>query len=140
VKFPNPAKFFSLKMFYRQYREEKIVFPRHKVGKEYCFAHLSRTLDRNQKAYEKRTRSIEVQAIWANPIPQKEQSSVLEEGVGMTVGASARICSCGWSATFTNSPLLGAERRLSWIAGQSSDCGQLRMLSQKHWPTVSVVP
>lgn len=74
-------------MFYRQYREEKIVFPRHKVGKEYCFAHLSRTLDRNQKAYEKRTRSIEVQAIWANPIPQKEQSSVLEEGVGMTVGA-----------------------------------------------------
>ena len=74
-------------MFYRQYREEKIVFPRHKVGKEYCFAHLSRTLDRNQKAYEKRTRSIEVQAIWANPIPQKEQASVLEEGVGMTVGA-----------------------------------------------------
>ena len=27
------------------------------------------------------------------------------------------------------SPLLGAQRRLSWIAGQSSDCGQLRMLS-----------
>ena len=67
--------------------KENHVFPGSKVGKEYSFAHLSRTLDRNQKSYEKRTRSIEVQATWANLTPPKEQASVLEEGVGMAVGA-----------------------------------------------------
>lgn len=67
--------------------KENHVFPGSKVGKKYSFAHLSRTLERNRRAYEQRTRTVHVRATVAEPTPQKEQPLLLEDGIGTAVGA-----------------------------------------------------
>lgn len=66
---------------------EKHVFPGSKVGKKYSFAHLSRTLERNRRAYEQRTRTVSVRVTMTQPEPPKEQTSLLEDGIGTAVDA-----------------------------------------------------
>lgn len=67
--------------------KENHVFPGSKVSRKYSFAHLPRTLERNRKAYEQRTRTVSVRATVAEPGPPKEQPSLLEDGISTAVGA-----------------------------------------------------
>lgn len=66
---------------------ENHVFPGSKVGRKYSFAHLSRTLERNRRAYEQRTRTVSVRAAVAQPASTKEQPSLLEDGISTAVGS-----------------------------------------------------
>lgn len=83
---PNTGKREGVSFGYNDGKENH-VFPGSKVGRVYSFAHLSKTLDRNQRNYEARTRTVHVQATWAKPEPPKEEPSTLEQGIGLAASA-----------------------------------------------------